>query len=247
MHDDNGQNPAPVRRNVHHAGHRAPSPRCRAHDRPRPLARSARRRDLGGAGAVVEFEDTFDGGAIGNVNIKRGQATSRCSPPPSRCSERRDRGPVRMLGRELVSSVATPVGSSPCFSYADGPANQSVRRLDDDRRRGRHVRRRGGRPATRPSSTTCRSISARAPAAACPVTRCHVGRGAERGVPPVVAGSTTRRTSVPGASPAARLDRPELEPVPDRLRAAASRWRREHGAANDRAQLGIAPGGIAVT
>ena len=93
---------------------------------------------IGGAlAAVVEFSDTYDGGALGNVNIKilPGNKTLTTSSVPLLWNDGHHR-PDDALGRELRSSRShVPVAHSRrCRRFADATYKQGCGDWTDHRR-----------------------------------------------------------------------------------------------------------------
>ena len=152
----------------------------------------------GALAAVVEFQDTYDGGSLGNVNIKllpgRQDAADVVGPA---AVERRDRRPGDPLGRQLAR-VARPPGRRPrgaAVLRRRPRGRPGLRRLDDERRRGRGVGGRAGRArATRRSSTARPTTSAPGPGSGLP------------GYPVVTAGGAPERRLPPGAPRRRRAD-----------------------------------------
>ena len=113
---------------MRHAGHRAqPAQRAERAREPRPVARRPRHRHLGALAAVVEFQDTFDGGAIGNVNIKllpSDKSLLTSSVPLLWNDTIAD--PSARSDANWLASLARPGGQlSTLQSYADSTANTS--------------------------------------------------------------------------------------------------------------------------
>ncbi len=126
---DNGQNPAPG------AGQTCATQGTALNQLTVPSARinlgpSLGARDIaisGALGAVVEFQDTFDGGAIGNVNIKLlpGDKSLLTSSVPLLWNDA-IADPSARSDANWLASLARPGGQLAALqSYAAGPANES--------------------------------------------------------------------------------------------------------------------------
>ena len=239
----------------------------------RPTSTSVRRSvrvtvAIGGAlAAVVEFQDTYDGGALGNVNIKilPGNKTLTTSSVPllwntdiTDAGTRSDAN-FAQVGRASGSGATRAA----CSAFADAADQQGC---DDwtttvgaatppaTRRSSSAL----GRDVQRRCSTTLPGQpSASAPVPALPGYTVYTAGGSPNGVLP--AGQVPGRRQ-PGQHPGRRrrrrqrLDRYEPEPVPDRLGSddrGGTPDRLDYNAADtvlrtNALSLGIAPGGVSV-
>ena len=190
---------------------------------------------IGGAlAAVVEFSDTYDGGALGNVNIKilPGNKTLTTSSVPLLWNDGHHRPDARARTRTSLKSVARPGGAlAPLQPFADAADQQGCGDWTDHCRRRRHARAGTTPPLGAPTTTSALFYDAageprirhwrRSPG----LHGLHRRRLAERRVP---AGSSpasaTRRTSRPVASSATTTGsvRTRTRSRPARLR--RTRW-----------------------
>ena len=173
----------------------------------------------GALAAVVEFQDTYDGGALGNVNLKilPGDKTLTTSSVPLLWNSDITQ-PGTRSDADWLKSLARPGGASGASLRADRrcPA-AGLRRLDDRRRRGWVVRR-GSRGRRVQGALLRRALRLRFGRRQRPpgLPGLHPGWQPERRVP-----ADLRRSGQPPEhhrrrrDGQQRLDRPEPLPVPD--------------------------------